>query len=190
MNRHGALQKVAELAPFLALVEKLKPQTIVEIGICKGGTLAALSEVAAEGALLVSVDLPGGDFGGGYTEADVPRLRELTHRCRLVPILGDSHSPETLERARTALAGREVDVLFIDGDHSYEGVRADFEMYAPLVRAGGLIAFLDIAEHPAVPECQVHLFWRELAGESRTLELFDPTDVRGGQWGGIGVVTV
>ncbi|RPH56645.1 MAG: class I SAM-dependent methyltransferase, partial [Acidobacteria bacterium] len=37
-----------------------------------------------------------------------------------------------------------LDVLFIDGDHSYEGVRRDFEMYRPLVREGGLIVFHDI----------------------------------------------
>jgi hypothetical protein len=34
-------------------------------------------------------------------------------------------------------------LLFIDGDHRYEGVRRDFEMYSPLVGAGGLIAFHD-----------------------------------------------
>ena len=40
--------------------------------------------------------------------------------------------------------GEKLDFLFIDGDHSYDGVKADFEMYAPMVRPGGLIAFHDI----------------------------------------------
>ena len=31
----------------------------------------------------------------------------------------------------------------IDGDHTYEGVKADFERYAPLVRRGGVIIFDD-----------------------------------------------
>ena len=34
-----------------------------------------------------------------------------------------------------------LDLLFIDGDHSYEGVRQDYKMYSKLVRDGGLIAF-------------------------------------------------
>ena len=41
--------------------------------------------------------------------------------------------------------GNKLDFLFIDGDHSYNGVKLDFEMYAPMVRENGLIAFHDIA---------------------------------------------
>jgi len=40
------------------------------------------------------------------------------------------------------------DFLFIDGDHTYEGVEGDFEMYSPLVRRGGIIAFHDIVPGP------------------------------------------
>jgi predicted O-methyltransferase YrrM len=42
------------------------------------------------------------------------------------------------------LKDNKVDFLFIDADHSYEGVKKDFEMYSPLVRKGGIIAFHDI----------------------------------------------
>jgi len=42
------------------------------------------------------------------------------------------------------LKGQRFDALFIDGDHSEEGVAADFEMYGPLVRKGGIIGFHDI----------------------------------------------
>jgi len=37
-----------------------------------------------------------------------------------------------------------VDVLFIDGDHSYAGIIADWLLYAPLVRPGGIVAFHDM----------------------------------------------
>jgi len=46
------------------------------------------------------------------------------------------------------LNGEPLDFLFIDGDHTYEGVKRDFEMYSPLVRNGGIIAFHDIVKHP------------------------------------------
>lgn len=54
----------------------------------------------------------------------------------------------------TVLRGRSVDVardfrgslgmVFIDGDHSYEGVRADIEAWLPKLRKGGVAAFHDI----------------------------------------------
>jgi hypothetical protein len=32
------------------------------------------------------------------------------------------------------LGGERVDFIFIDGDHTYEGVKRDFEMHSPLMR--------------------------------------------------------
>ena len=56
----------------------------------------------------------------------------------------DSHLAETQSEVRAILAGTPLDFLFIDGDHSYEGVRRDFLDYGPMVRPGGLVAFHDI----------------------------------------------
>ena len=50
-----------------------------------------------------------------------------------------SSEAEALDIARK----REYDVLVIDGDHSYDGVKVDFELYGPLVRKGGVIVFDD-----------------------------------------------
>ncbi len=36
-----------------------------------------------------------------------------------------------------------VDLLFIDGDHSYEGVKADWELFVPLVKPFGVVIFHD-----------------------------------------------
>jgi hypothetical protein len=36
-----------------------------------------------------------------------------------------------------------IDMLFIDGEHSYSAVLADWLLYAPLVQPGGLVAFHD-----------------------------------------------
>ena len=54
--------------------------------------------------------------------------------------------PTRRSRARAAPRGEPLDLLFIDGDHSYDGVRADFELYGRLVRPGGLIALHDVNE--------------------------------------------
>jgi hypothetical protein len=57
-------------------------------------------------------------------------------------IVGDSAAPETVEKLKVLLVGREIDLLFIDGNHSEYGVRTDYNLYGPLTRH--LIAFHDI----------------------------------------------
>ena len=51
----------------------------------------------------------------------------------------------------------EVDFLFIDGNHSYEQVLADFLMYSPLVKSGGIIAFHDTIHVKSFNEAVPHL---------------------------------
>jgi predicted O-methyltransferase YrrM len=59
--------------------------------------------------------------------------------------------------------------LFIDGDHSYDGVRQDFEMYAPLVRPGGLVAMHDI--NTLAEDHHVWRYWGEIKERHRTEEI-------------------
>ena len=53
----------------------------------------------------------------------------------------------TALKVQKILYKRVIDFLFIDGDHTYEGVKRDFEMCSLLVRKGGIIAFLDTVPH-------------------------------------------
>lgn len=55
-------------------------------------------------------------------------------------ILGDSRLPSTILQVSNQI----FDVLYIDGAHDYETVRADLENYSPLVRPGGLILMHDV----------------------------------------------
>lgn len=57
-------------------------------------------------------------------------------------IMGDSSLPETAEKLKAMLAGRQIDLLFIDGNHTDAGVRADWALYGPLTRH--LAAFHDV----------------------------------------------
>lgn len=50
-----------------------------------------------------------------------------------------------------------IELLWVDGDHSYEGAMADFELYAPHVVEGGIIAFHD-ATQDAVPRVVIKAF--------------------------------
>ena len=188
--RREAFQKVAELEPLISLVRERRPRTVVEIGTHKGGTLFAWCQAADPEALIVSIDLPDGLFGGGYSEEEAREFQSFAQPGQeLHALRRDSHKRRTLKRLKSLLEGRPIDFLLIDGDHTYEGVKRDWEMYEPLVAPEGLIAFHDILEHPKQPLCKVDELWTELAPDHRTVEFTDPDDDQGhGQWGGIGVI--
>jgi predicted O-methyltransferase YrrM len=97
----------------------------------------------------------------------------------------DSHSPDTLASVKQILQGRKLDLLFIDGDHSFEGVRADSEMYMPLVRSGGLVVFHDIAQ--STPKVQVMKLWESIKHDYKHVELVNRT---ANETMGIGVLWV
>ncbi len=75
---------------------------------------------------------------------------------------GNSHDSEIVARVREFVP---FDFLFIDGDHSYEGVKADYENYSPMVKPGGMVAFHDI--EGAAPG----RFWEELPGNKEEIRL-------------------
>lgn len=162
------------------------PQTVIEIGAHRGGTAVLFLEL---GAHVVSVDLPEGPWGGLSHQETEERIRDLSARYgdRFRSVLGDSRKLET--KGNIPIRG-QVDLLFIDGDHSYEGVRSDYEMYRSFVKPGGLIAFHDIKDSPFHREkgVEVARFWRELRESGQYQSIYEFANDQ--PWGGIGVVVV
>jgi len=58
-------------------------------------------------------------------------------------IQGNSHDHTTHDQVKNIFQDQNLDLLFIDADHSYNAVRRDFELYSPLVKSGGLIVMDD-----------------------------------------------
>ena len=169
-----AWQKEREILALLARLAPLKPRRLLEIGTAAGGTLLLLSRVASPEALLVSIDMPEGGFGGGYNLLRTGLYRAFARGGqRIVLIRGDSHRQATRRRLAAALAGERLDFLLIDGDHSAAGVRQDFDDYAPFVRPGGLIALHDIRADERGWSGEVHRVWPELAARFGGEELVD-----------------
>lgn len=168
--KKGAIQKVHEFAIVLQLLKSEELRVVLEIGTFEGGTLWAWAQIASPDAVLASIDLPGGSFGGGYAEEHVATLRSYVRPTQELHLIrADSHLQATLDDVQRRLGGREIDLLFVDGDHTYPGVRRDYEMYGPLVRKGGLVLFHDIMYH-GDPQCQVQLFWRQVKRRCRYVE--------------------
>ncbi|MBL8200625.1 MAG: class I SAM-dependent methyltransferase [Chromatiales bacterium] len=175
-----AIQNDWELRHFLERVRDQRPRVVVEIGTARGGMLFCFAQLAARDATLVSIDLPGAPNCGGQTETEREVFATFgppTQAMHFIP--ADSHLESTRDELRRILAGRPVDLLFIDGDHSYDGCMADFAMYREFVAPDGLIAFHDICMFPDEwgPDGAVGVAWRELKARYGGEEIIDPDGV-------------
>ena len=180
-------QMPSEIESLLRYLQPLRPRTVLEIGTDRGGTFFLFATVAEDDALLVSVDLPLGPFGGGYAKRRGKLYRAFAGRGQRIELLRqDSHDGRTVEAVERILGGRLVDLLFIDGDHSYEGVAADFRLYSPFVRDGGSIVFHDIVPGPVEHVGGVPLFWQALKASEVVTEFVADWE-QGGY--GLGVLT-
>lgn len=164
---HFALQKVHELTFLLSLIKPT--DNVLEIGCDAGGTTWAIKQT---GATHFGIDLPGDRFSSGLAFAS----EEHTNI-----VWGDSHMSATKEAMQDILERQKVDVLIIDGDHTYNGVQDDFYMYAGLCT--GIVFFHDICEHPDT-DVGVKKFYDSIKGSYIHIEyMTEPFD-----WGGIGAI--
>ncbi|MFQ3577991.1 MAG: class I SAM-dependent methyltransferase, partial [Verrucomicrobiia bacterium] len=126
----------SEICGFIRDVAPRSPKVIVEIGTAMSGTNFLLGHCLPSVELILALDL----------QPRNQRLVKLFQRPGLTRFFlrGPSAAPETLASVQKLLGGRTVDLLFIDGDHAYAGVKADFDAYWPLVTEGGVVAFHDI----------------------------------------------
>ena len=81
-------------------------------------------------------------------------------------ILGDSHKPQTMQELHRVLCGRKIDLLFIDGNHSYASVKQDYELFGLLTEH--IVAFHDIS---ASINSDVRRFWQELSSANGYLAI-------------------
>jgi predicted O-methyltransferase YrrM len=178
----------SEILQLADLVKKHQPRIVVEIGTANGGTLFLWCQLAHPEAMVVSIDLPiGGLLGGGSPRWKTFLFRKFARKGQRVCLIrANSQSPATVQQLQSLLGGRKIDYLFIDGDHTYEGVKADFQIYRPLVAPNGIIAFHDICHHSSVVlNCKVDAFWQEIRNQHRHAEFIENP---GQGWAGIGVL--
>lgn len=114
---------------------------VVEIGVWHGVTTAVLRRAMAPDGLLWAVDpFPAGRLGfslqAPIAHAEVRRIRN--GRVRWIRMTG-----EDAANVYRQDAGPPVDLIFIDGDHSYEGLLRDWRAWSPLVARGGVVCLHD-----------------------------------------------
>lgn len=148
----------------------LGARRVVEVGSLFGGTLWYWLQLPGVQEV-VSVDLVVPRCEPVYDE--VAAGRELwptwSPHVTLHVIEADSHDPATAARVR-----EPIDVLFLDGDHLYDGVRADWELWSGKVRPGGLVAFHDTVVNGDRDEAGVRQLVAELKWQHPSVEWFAP----------------
>lgn len=130
----------AEAAYLFRIVRSLGAATIVEIGRFQGGSTTIIATAMAPGSTLYSYDTHLRRTET-YTGADMDRalletLRRYGRDVGVRLLLEDS--------ASAALVG-PCDLIFVDGDHTYSGVRTDYEHWRDALRPGGHLLFHDAA---------------------------------------------
>jgi hypothetical protein len=148
------LQNREELIAFCEWIAQHEVRSFLEIGIWTGGLLTLLNRLFAFEKLAACDNLYAQSIG---LPVNVPK-GTLTY-------FGDSHSSD-YERWRASLGF--FDVVMIDGDHSYEGVRRDFEINRRYPHR--YLVFHDIiGYHPMTDG--VKRLWNELEGEKTAIVL-------------------
>ncbi|MEI9898291.1 MAG: class I SAM-dependent methyltransferase [Chthoniobacter sp.] len=125
------------------LARSMKPQVCVEIGSARGKSACAvgLALLRNGGGKLYAID-PHRPTNWNDTNS-MDSLAVLTNHLQKV---GVGEFVEIVRQTSTeAAAGwqRSIDLLFIDGDHSYEGVKADWELFVPKMSEFGVVVFHD-----------------------------------------------
>ncbi len=130
----------------------LKPKRILEIGVQYGGTSLFWNLIAKELVIGVDCDLSG-------------VVVDLTRGFHYEFISGDSTDINTITSVEKFAP---YDFLWIDGGHTYEIAKSDWDNYSPMIRPGGLIGVHDVKAQGTGPEILI----RELEEAGFNCELF------------------
>lgn len=178
-------QTEIELRSLIALMQQRGVRSYLEIGARHGDTFYEVMTALPRGSFGMAVDLPGGLWG---TEKSVNSLRSARDALRfkgydVKVVFGNSASRECIKKVSDFAP---FDAILIDGDHLYDGAKADWLNYGPL---GKMVAFHDIVGYDQSEKVhgnpvEVPRLWSEIkASGVETVEFVAP-----GSKMGIGVV--
>jgi hypothetical protein len=117
----------------------------VEIGCYAGGSACLMLQ--RPNTRVISIDL-GVPIDENIVHENVKKLNPLNNNYNYIK--GNSQDINTFNRLFEVT--KEIDILFIDGDHSYGGVIKDFEIYSKIVKRGGYIIFDDYNDYQHSPQ--------------------------------------
>lgn len=149
--------------PFASwVVGALRPRILVELGTHTGNSYNGLCQAALEQAVdtrAFAVDTWEGDkHAGAYDDSIFLKLKAYHE-----PLYGQFSTMlrMTFDEALNRFEDGTVDLLHIDGLHTYEAVRHDFESWLPKLSGRGVVLFHDTEVYRE--DFGVHRLWSELS---------------------------
>ena len=178
--RPGNLGTWSGHLPFASdLVHELQPSLLVELGTHYGesyfGFCQAVEESGAD-CRCFAVDTWRGDAHAGFYEESV--YAEVNEYNQQKYARFSTLVRRTFDEASAQFAPDSIDLLHIDGLHTYEAVKQDFETWFPKVKPGGVVLLHDINVRHA--NFEVWRLWEELTREYRHFSFL--------HWWGLGVL--
>ena len=125
------------------LARALKPAVAVEIGSARGKSACYVGRALKENGFGKLFAIDPHTRTNWNDEDSVDTLGEMRRNIRK---LGVEHQVEIIRDISANAAARwmlPIDMIFIDGDHSYEGVKKDWELFVPFVKQFGVVVFHD-----------------------------------------------
>jgi GT2 family glycosyltransferase len=143
------------------LTSILKPRVIVELGTFYGTSYCAFCQAVKElklDARCYAVDTWEGDPQSGFYGVEI--LNDLKHHHDV--LYGDFSRliQSTFDEAVCHFTDKAIDLLHIDGFHTYEAVKKDFETWLPKLSETGIVLFHDINVRER--DFGVWKFWEEV----------------------------
>jgi predicted nucleic acid-binding Zn-ribbon protein len=149
------------------LVDALRPRSIVELGVHSGNSYCAFLQAVQSLALpaqCYGIDHWRGDEHSDYYGDDVYGELRSYHDPRYGTF--STLIRTTFEEALPYFSDSSIDLLHIDGFHSYEAVARDFSEWLPKMSPRGVVLFHDINVRER--EFGVWRFWEEIAARHQT----------------------
>lgn len=132
-------QDPEEYASFVHFMATRVPpaELALDIGVASGGQTKFLRDFHRANKTIVV------DLGTHPQFPHWKRIKPLVKSEVVLELIKDSHSWEV--RKALAIYVEQVDIAFVDGDHSYRGLRKDIFLVLPLLKAGGIMILHDTA---------------------------------------------
>jgi predicted O-methyltransferase YrrM len=129
-----------ELLKLYDLAKTLKSKNIaLEIGSYIGASSLMIAKGLKSGSTLYCIDTWQND---AMTEGNWDSFSEFIKNTKSVEHIINPIRRTSIEAVKNF--NLPIDYLFIDGDHSYEGVKLDVEAWFPKLKSGGIIVMHDI----------------------------------------------